>query len=772
MSQISSPQQATTRNEDQPAARVETTACILCSRNCGLKVTIEDGKFTRIRGDEAHPVSKGYICQKAARLDYYQNHADRLQYPLQRQPDGSFKRVSWDEALGDIARRLLAIREQHGGQAFAFYGGGGQGNHLGGMYSQQLLKAMRSRFVYTSLAQEKTGDFWVNGRLFGHQTCHTTEDVEHADYVLFIGTNPYQAHGIPNARDTLRDLQKNPERTMVVVDPRRSETAKQADIHLQIKPGTDAFLMAAMLSIIVREGLHDREFLAQHCNGFAELEKELLAIPVAEYVQRADLSLADVEKVARGFATAASACVRIDLGIQQTLHCTLNSYLEKLLYLLTGNFGKRGGNNLHTFLLPLIGHSDERNPKYPRTARHQMFPISGLYPPNILPDEIEHAGEDRIRAMFVDSSNPVLTAADTAAYERAFSKLELLVVVDVAMTESARLAHYVLPAASQFEKWEATGFNLEFPENAFHLRHALFAPQGESLPEPEIYTRLLEKMGEIPARFPLLENIARLEPRFSGHVLFLGALGAILSRKPRWQHYAASILYRTLGKTLPAGAAVAAPLLGLTTLYAKRYAAAVKRAGHEGGKLTLGAALFRAIIERRAGTVMSINTFDDTWKLIRHKDGRIDLAIPEMLQELRALSSEPLPETDYPFILMAGERRSYNANQIYRQPAWRKVDRDGAMRLHPDDAAKLGLSDGAKAWCRSATGALQVTVELDDNLRRGTATLPHGYGQRFADGEPIGPQLNRLTSGGHCDPLTRTPYHKYVPVQIEALATA
>jgi anaerobic selenocysteine-containing dehydrogenase len=253
-------------------------------------------------------------------------------------------------------------------------------------------------------------------------------------------------------------------------------------------------------------------------------------------------------------------------------------------------------------------------------------------------------------------------------------------------------------------------------------------------------------------------------------VLFLGALGAVLSRKPRWQHYAASILYRTLGKTLPAGAAVAAPLLGLTTLYAKRHRAAVLRAGHKGNKLTLGATLFRAIIERRAGTVMSINTWDDTWTLIRHPDRRIDLAIPEMLQELRALSSETLPGTDYPFILMAGERRSYNANQIYRHPAWRKVDRDGAMRLHPDDAATLGLSDGAQALCRSATGELKVIVELDDNLRRGTATLPHGYGQRFADGEPTGPQLNRLTTGAHCDPLTRTPYHKYVPVFIEAVA--
>lgn len=299
----------------------EKTACILCSRNCGLKVDIENGNFVRIRGDEDHPVSKGYICQKAARLQYYQSHGDRLTHPLKRQPDGSFSRVSWDEALSDIAQRLLQIREQHGGDAFAFLGGGGQGNHLGGAYgSGQLRAAMKSRNAYNSLGQEKTGDFWLNGRLFGRQDCHSTEDVEHADFVLFIGCNPFQAHGIPNARDVLRDFRKDPGRTMVVIDPRRTETAKQADIHLQLKPGTDAYLMSAMLAIILRENLHDRDFLARHCSGFDNVEAALRAIPVEDYARHADVPLADVERVARGFATARSACVRVDLGIQHTLH--------------------------------------------------------------------------------------------------------------------------------------------------------------------------------------------------------------------------------------------------------------------------------------------------------------------------------------------------------------------------------------------------------------------------------------------------------------------
>ncbi|MCA9533805.1 MAG: molybdopterin-dependent oxidoreductase [Myxococcales bacterium] len=747
------------------------TACILCSRNCGLDVETSGRRFVRIHGDKEHPVSKGYMCQKGARLGYYQDNADRLTHPLKRMPDGQFAQVSWDEALRDIATRLLAIRERHGGRAFAFYGGGGQGNHLGGAYGRQLQKAMRSRYLYNSLAQEKTGDFWANGRIFGRQTCHTTEDIEHADFALVIGANPWQAHGIPNARDTLRDIKKDPARTLVVIDPRRTETAKDADIHLQLRPGTDAYLMAAMLSVIVREGLHDKAFLAQHTNGFAALERALLAVPVEEYVRRADVSLEDVQRVARGFAKAERACVRVDLGIQQSPNTTLNGYLEKMLFLVTGQFGKRGGNNLHTFLLPVIGDTDERKPQYWRTARHGMHAISGIYPPNILPDEIEHTGEDRVRAMFVDSANPAVTAADSQAYARAFRKLELLVVVDVAFTETARLAHYVLPAASQFEKWECTGFNLEFPQNAFQLRAPLFEPLGECLPEPEIYTRLLEHMGELPKSFPVLRAVAEREPAAALHLGYLAALATTLAARPKLRPYAASLLYRTLGAALPDGAGTAAFLLPLAMGYAHQHYTAVKRAGYKGNRATLGVHLFRAILNQRSGAVLSRHEYDEVWSLLGHADQRAQLEVPEMLQALRELDTTESTSPAFPLVLMAGERRTYNANAIFRDPAWRKQDKDGALRIHPEDAQALELEDGVRARVTSARGAIEVTVQRDESVRRGMVTLPHGHGMRYGDSEPLGPALNQLTSSEHCEPFTRTPYHKHVPVRVEALAS-
>jgi len=748
------------------------TACILCSRNCGLLVETDEHQFQKISGDKSCPTSQGYICQKAARLTHYQTHDDRLQNPLKRRQDGTFERISWEQALSEIAQHLNQIKSRHGGEAFAFYGGGGQGNHLGGAYGRQLLKAMDSYYLYNALGQEKTGDFWVNGRLFGKQNCHTTEDVEHTDFVLFIGTNPYQSHGIPNARDTLKHIRNDPQRTMVVVDPRLTDTAKMADIHLAIRPGTDAYLMAAMLGIIVQEGLHDRAFLDRHCTGFQAVEETLGKIPVDDFISHTELDADQVYKVARAFALARSACVRVDLGIQQTLHSTLNSYLEKLLFLISGNFGIAGGNNLHSVLVPFIGHTEEKNPNLIRSARYGMVPIAGIFPPNILPGEIDNDRDDRIRVLFVDSGNPALTIADSQAMDKAMRKLELLVVVDVAMTETARHAHYILPAASQFEKFEATGFNLEFPTNYFHLRHPIFSPLGETLTEAEIYTRLLEAMGVMPRRFPGLTWVAGAEPKLTRHVLYFAMLALKLGRHRDLAHCAPSILYRTLGKHY-GRAASAITLLPLAMTYAAKNRIAVRRTGAKGNRFTLGMSLFERILNSPQGTAISEHRHEDVLKLIlATEDRKVHLAVPELLKALSALEPPAEPDPEFPLVLMAGERRAYNANQIYRDPGWRKQDADGALRIHPEDASEYRLVDGARALCTTHNGQLEVVVKFDATTRKGFATLPHGYGMRYRGAAPNGPHLNLLTSSEHCDPMTYTPYHKYVPMSIRPCAVS
>ena len=748
------------------------TACILCSENCGLEVKTDRGRIVAIRGDRQHHESRGYLCQKAARLDYYQNHADRLDSPLRRTAPGKFERISWEQAIEEIAAKLCAIRDTHGGRALAYYGGGGQGNHLGGVYGSGLRAAMDTPYIYSALAQEKTGDFWVNGRLFGRQTCHVTQGVADADFVVFLGTNPWQSHGFPRARAVLKEIAKDPERTMVVIDPRRTETAEMADVHLQVRPGTDAFVLSAMLGAIVQEGLEDRRFLDEHTVGADAVLEALSQVPVDAHAERAGCDPETVREVARGLAAARAATVRADLGIQQSLHSTLNSYLEKLLFLVTGNFGRTGTNNLHTFLIPLIGHSAEAGTDADVLTRVTgMHPIGKLYPPNTLPLEIDTDHEDRLRGLVVDSANPMVSGADTEAYRKAFARLELCVVIDVAMTETAQAAHYVLPASNQFEKAEATFFNLSFPKNGFHLRRPLFEPLAGTLPEPEIYRRLCVAMGAMPNRFPILERVARMHRQRPRLKMLPLAIKPLLARKPELTPYLPLVLYQALGPTLPEGTKSAAVLWGAAQFYADRHRTQVERAGMTGAGGGLGEALFKRILESESGMVMSEHLEEESWAMIRHEGHRVHLGVDELLAELRGLTDEPEPvSTEFPLMLMAGERRAYNANTIFRNPAWRRKDVAGAAKVNPEDAAALGLVEGDALRLETSRGSLRATVAITDEMLPGVVSVPHGYGLDYPDetgSRPrSGPLINELTSSDHCDPLTKTPYHKTVPVRI------
>ena len=201
---------------------VRQTACNLCFVNCGLTVELggEDGReIVKVRGDEDHPTSRGYICNKAARINYYQNNAARLTGPMRRKADGSYEEVDWDTAIAEVATRLAAIRDEHGGEKIFYYGGGGQGNHLGGAYSAATRRALGMRYASNALAQEKTGEFWVERQMFGGRP---EPDFEHAEVAVFIGKNPWYSHGFERSRIHLRALARDPERSIIVLDPRRT----------------------------------------------------------------------------------------------------------------------------------------------------------------------------------------------------------------------------------------------------------------------------------------------------------------------------------------------------------------------------------------------------------------------------------------------------------------------------------------------------------------------------------------------------------------------
>jgi anaerobic selenocysteine-containing dehydrogenase len=744
------------------------TACILCSINCGIEVQLDGRRLAKIRGDRAHPTSRGYTCEKPARLDHYQNGRHRLDSPLRRRPDGSFEPVDWDTAIREVAAGFARVRDAHGGESILYYGGGGQGNHLPGAYARATRAALGSVYASNALAQEKTGEFWVDGHLFGSPACHTAPDFEHAEVAVFVGKNPWQSHGFPRARAVLREIAKDPARTLVVIDPRRTETAELADVHLQVRPGTDAFCLAALLVALVEANGVDADFVRAHTHGLGEVLAALEGVDVADFCARAGVPEARVRELAGRIARAGSVSILEDLGIQQAPHSTLNSYLEKLLWLLSGHFAKRGGMNLHTHFGALIGRGRER-----RTPIGNHRIIGGMLPCNTIPEQILTDHPKRFRALLVESANPVHSLADSQRMRQALEALEFVVVIDVALTETARLAHYVLPAASQFEKWETTFFTLEFPRNAVQLRAPLLAPLPGTLPEPEIHSRLVRALGALDEA--QLEPLREAAPR--GRAAYAAAFFAASAKNPRLAALAPVVLYDTLGPTLPGGAAAAAPLLGLAIQCAQAYPESLRRAGFEGASpLEQGGALFDAILGGRSGVVFSDDEPAASWGRIAHDDGRVQLAVPELLDELRALRDEAPDARDpaFPFVLAAGERRTSTANTIYRDPSWRKKDAEGALRMNPADAARLGIADGGRARVTTKRGSAVAVVELTDTLQPGHVTLPNGLGTDYPDESgrpaPRGVPPNELTASEDRDPVAGTPWHKHVRARVEAVA--
>jgi anaerobic selenocysteine-containing dehydrogenase len=742
----------------------QPSACILCECNCGIEVRLgADGRtFERIRGDKAHPASQGYTCEKALRLDHYQNGQPRLTAPLRRRPDGTFEEISWEVAIAEVAERFIAVREAHGGETIFYYGGGGQGNHLGGAYSGATMRALGGRYRANALSQEKTGEFWVNGKMLG---AGVRADFEHCEVALFVGKNPWQSHGLARARTVLKEIANDPARSMVVIDPRRTETAELADFHLQVRPGTDAFCLSAMVAVLVQEGLVHQSWVADHVEGLTEITPHFDAIDVAAYAARCGVDEALLRAATRRIASADSVAVFEDLGIQMNRHSTMNSWLEKLLWVLTGNFAKPGAQYLGSSLVSLIRNDGPKREAAVSPVAGARI-ISGLVPCNVIPEEILTDHPARYRAMLVESGNPAHSLADSQRMREALSSLELLVVIDVSMTETARLADYVLPAPSQFEKFEATFFNFDFPHNVFHLRRPVVAAPDGPLPEPEIHARLVEALGALTD-----DDLAPLRAAAAqGRDAFAAAFFEATAAKPHLGAFAPVVLYRTLGPTLPHGAASAAILWGAAHRCALGFEASVRRAGFTGDGLALGEALFDAILESPHGVSFTVDSWDDVWPRLRTESGRIMVDIPELVAELDSLAGEPdLTTADYPLLLSAGERRSFTANTIIRDVTWRKRDAQGALRVSPADAAVAGIDDGGWATLTTSRGSARVLVEVTDVMQAGHVSLPNGMGldQESPDGlVRTGVAPNELTDAGLRDHIAGTPWHKTVPARL------
>ena len=294
-----------------PTQEWHKTVCILCSNNCGVEVRLDDREITRVRGNKAHVASKGYTCEKALRINHYQNARGRLTSPLRREADGSFTELNWDTAIAEVVAGFERVREANGGgkvggRRMMYYGGGGQGNHLCGAYGAATRRALGIRLRSNALAQEKTGEAWVDGRMFG---THTHGDFHHAEVSVFVGKNPWQSHGFDETRRVLKAIAADENRSMIVIDPRRTETADLADFHLQVQPGTDAFCVAALGGVLVQEGLLDQVWLVENASGHQAVVAELGRVDISDFAARCGVDESVIRAAARRMANADSVAV-------------------------------------------------------------------------------------------------------------------------------------------------------------------------------------------------------------------------------------------------------------------------------------------------------------------------------------------------------------------------------------------------------------------------------------------------------------------------------
>jgi len=760
------------------------TVCVLCSHNCGIRVDVAGGKIAKVVADDQNPITKGYICNKGFSVGHYVDHAQRVLHPLRRRPDGSFERIDWETALGEIAAKLTAVREAHGGHTIGLAGIGGQANHMDGAFGISWLNAAGSKRWYNAFAQEKHQHFLMDQWMFDSAPSNWFHmDQANAKFLLVLGTNPRISNRGHNANDTFKRFSEAEDVTLIVLDPRETETTAHADRHVRVRPGTDAWFLLGMAATIAgSEGLVDARFVAEKVTGLDALLARLEKVDVEEMARRCGVAADEIREVARAYAAAPTAAIMYDLAVEQTPFSTLISYLIRVLAVLTGNVGRPGSQVfVETAGLPDLSPKRFEEPVRAVASGIQAIAAIGgqpMFSPNLIPEEIlvDHPG--RMRALFVEGANPVLSYADAKAFREAREQLELLVVVEPAMTETARLADYVLPTPTGYEKWEQAGFPKGFPEVYVQLRPPVVAGPPEALPEPEIYARLVEAMGLLPPPpeklFELAEG-ATASPE--GAAAYLGALlEAAGGSQPKVLFWA----YRTLGPKLPAPS--------LVSLFAVCFTSAMSR--RDGVLRTLGAAwesaspfeigheLFRRLLAHPEGVEFAKAPVEGNLDAnLGWPDKKIRIAPERMLEEIdRAVATGPETDPAFPIVLALGLRTRWTANTIQRDPKWRKGRGPHcALHLAPGDAGRLGIAEGDRVRVTTRRGSAELPAALDKKLMEGHAWVPNGFGMAYPDegGNLVvqGINLNELSDASDRDPISGCPHHKYTLCRVEA-ATA
>ncbi|WP_418059502.1 molybdopterin-dependent oxidoreductase [Pimelobacter simplex] len=654
-----------------------TGVCNLCEATCGLLLTIEptaDGeRVSGVRGNPDDPLSRGHICPKGVAIGDVHADPDRLRRPVRRVGD-TWIELGWDEALDLVADRLAATVDEHGEDALAIYLGNPNVHSLGSMtHGVALAQSFRTRNKFSATSVDQLPHQLVGYLLYGHQLLLPVPDIDRTSYFLVLGANPMASNGslmtVPDFPGRLRELRARGGR-MVVLDPRRTETAKVADEHHFVRPGTDAWVLLALLHVLFAEGLTD---LPPYADGLDAVER-LVADFTPELAEQASgVPAAEIRRIARDFAAADGAAAYGRIGVSTQEFGTVCQWAVQMLNLVTGNLDRVGGVLLTEPAIDAIGRGLIGRGHLDRyRSRVRGAPeFGGELPVSVLREEIETPGEGQVRALLTVAGNPVLSTPDGAALDRAIQGLDFYVAVDIYLNETTRHADVILPPTTLLERdhYDLV-FHLLAVRNTARFTPAVLAKGRDQRHDWEIFRDLYLRVTRRRRRKPPLKRRIAAEARMRMSPTFL--IGMLL-RTGRSQTTLTELRRHPEGVDL-------GPL----------------NAGQLPGRLRTG-------------------------------NGRID-ALPEIVAaDVVRLREHALPRDGE--LLLIGRRHQRDCNSwMHNTDRLTRGKARHQLLMHPADLAARGLSDGAMVTVRSRVGEVSVEVSATEDVMPGVVSLPHGYG--------------------------------------------
>ena len=740
--------------------------CPLCEATCGLEITVNpQEQVVRIRGDQKDVFSHGFICPKGSTLKQLHEDPDRLRKPLVKR-DGKHVEVSWEEAWQVVNDGLTGVIERHGRGALSAYLGNPNAHNLGPqLFSAVMLRSMGSRNVFSASTVDQVPKHVAGGLMFGTPQSIPVPDVDHTDYLMMLGANPYASNGSlctsPDFPGRIQAIRARGGK-VVVVDPRRTKTAEESDEWVSIRPGTDGLFLAAMVNVMFAENLVTIEpRIASLLNGVDELRDAVAAFTPSAVQEVTGVSAGTTTRLARELCAAPTAAVYGRIGVNTVEFGTTNAWLIDAINVLTGNIDSRGGA---MFTTPGTGSSTTRGAAgkgkgFAMGRGHSRVSgkpeVLGEYPVAVLAEEITTPGENQVRALITVAGNPVLSTPHSNQLDAALAELEFMVSIDIYLNETTRHADVILPPPSALEKDHYdVGLYIYAVRNIANYSVPVLQKDEGSPEEHEI---LLKLAGILQGLGPENDPTALEDQTVNAMVT-----GAVSNSGSNIHGRDADEILNMLNAGGRRGTARSLDFALQTGPYGAAF-------GTNPGGLSLD-----VLLANPHG--VDLGALEPKMpEMLRTPSGRIELSPEVFINDLKRLK-ESMVDVDLDQMLLVG-RRDLKSNNSWMHNI--KVLTKGSLsctaHIHPNDAARIGAVTGTALRIASRVGEVQVPAEVTDSVRPGVVSLPHGWGHSVPGtklavaGEKAGVNSNILTDDQVLDPLSGNAVLSAIPVTVEVV---